>query len=430
LEKYIINGGKPLHGSVTINGAKNAAVAIVTAAVMVKGVCVIENVPKVSDVTIHLEILRRLGAKVTMLTDTTVEIDSTHVRSSKALFDDLMRKTRASYYFLGALLARFGKAQVCMPGGCDFGVRPIDQHIKGFQALGAEITVKNGAIHADGVGKMKGTHLYFDINTVGATMNMLLASVLTPGQTVLENAAKEPHIVDLANFLNSLGADIRGAGTDVIKINGVRQLHGGTYSIIPDQIEACTFMAAVAATGGEIRIDNVIPKHLECINAKYYEMGVEVEDLGDSVLVRRVKPLTRTNVKTLPYPGFPTDMHPQTAAVLCLAQGTSLVVESVWQNRFRYVEELKRMGAKIQVDGQLAVIEGVSQLTGAAVHACDLRAGAALVIAALAANGTSEITGIENIERGYDCFVKKLQGLGADIESRMEPDGEEHPMEA
>ncbi|MEG2137788.1 MAG: UDP-N-acetylglucosamine 1-carboxyvinyltransferase [Oscillospiraceae bacterium] len=424
MTKYLIHGGKPLHGEVEISGAKNAAVAIIPAALLVDGVCRIENIPQISDVTLILNILQDLGAEVKTVNRTTVDIDCSHIRNARIPYE-LARKIRASYYFIGALLSRFGSAEVPPPGGCDFGGRPIDQHIKGFVAMGADVDVQGGFIHAVAKGgKLVGTQVYLDMVSVGATMNIMLAATLAEGMTVIENAAKEPHIVDLANFLNSMGADIMGAGTDVIKVRGVARLGGGSYSIIPDQIEAGTYMAAVAATGGEVLIKNVIPKHLECITAKLEETGLEVEEMDDSVLVRRTRPLTRANVKTLPYPGFPTDMQPQIAAVLCLAEGTSVLTEGVYDNRYRYVDEFRRLGAQIQVDGKIAVIEGVPALNGAQVRACDLRAGAALVIAGLAASGTTEIENIYHIERGYEDLVRKLSGLGADIRVVIVPDEE------
>ncbi len=421
--KYVINGGKPLYGSVTISGAKNAVLGIIPAALLVEGVCRIENVPRISDVSLWLDILTYLGAKVRFVNPTTLEIDSTSLRRVDPDYD-MMRRMRASYYLIGALLGRYGTARVAMPGGCDLGDRPIDQHIKGFQVLGAKIDVRNGVVNASLPMGLRAGHVYFDKVSVGATINVMLAAVRAPGLTVLENAAKEPHIVDVANFLNSMGADVRGAGTDVIKIRGVSKLRGGTYSIIPDQIEAGTFIAAVTATGGDITINNVIPKHLDCITAKFKEMGVTILDKDDAIRVIRDKPIIRTNVKTLPYPGFPTDMQPQITAVLCLANGTSVVTESIWDNRFRYVDELRRMGAQIQVDGKTAVIDAVTQLTGAPVCACDLRAGAALVIAGLAAKGHTEITGVHHIERGYENLVEKLQMLGAEISVLNVPDAE------
>lgn len=422
LTKYLIRGGKPLYGEIEISGAKNAAVAIIPAALLVDGVCRIENIPQISDVTLILSILQELGANVRTINRTTVEIDCSHIRN-RQVPDELARKIRASYYLIGALLGRFGCAEVPMPGGCDFGVRPIDQHIKGFVAMGAEVDVSGGFVHAKAKnGRMQGAQVYLDIVSVGATMNIMLSAVLADGMTVIENAAREPHIVDLANFLNSMGANIMGAGTDVIKIRGVDHLGGGSYSIIPDQIEAGTYMAAVAAAGGEVRITNVIPKHLECVTAKLLEMGAEVVEEDDAVVVRRTGPLQRTNVKTMPYPGFPTDMQPQIAAVLCLAKGTSVLTEGVWDNRYRYVGEFRRLGAQIQVDGKIAIIEGVDHLTGASIQACDLRAGAAMVIAGLAAHGTTEIGRIYHIERGYEDIVRKLSGVGADIRVVVTPD--------
>ena len=423
MNQYIINGNHPLFGEVTISGAKNAAVAIIPAALMVDGVCRIENIPQISDVTLLFSILDELGARVRVLNQHAVEIDSRHIRSTKPSVD-LVRKIRASYYLIGALLGRFGQATVAMPGGCNFGVRPIDQHVKGFKALGAEVTEGN-YVHAAAKaenGRLQGANVYLDVVSVGATMNVMMAAALAEGTTVIENCAKEPHIVDLANFLNSMGADIKGAGTDTIKVRGVEKLSGGTYCIIPDQIEAGTYMTAVAATGGQLLIKNIIPKHMECISAKLMEMGVYVEEMDDTLLVRRTGPLMRTNVKTQPYPGFPTDMQPQIAAVLALAQGTSLVTEAVWSNRFRYVDELKRLGAQIQVDGRVAVIEGVDYFEGAPVEACDLRAGAAMVVAALAARGTTEISNVQYIERGYEDLVGKLRAVGADIRIVDVPD--------
>ena len=415
MDKFVIHGGKPLFGEVTISGAKNAAVAIIPAAVMVDGVCRIENIPMVSDVLIQLEILRELGCGVRVINKDTVEIDATTLNTSSAV-SDLNRKMRASYYLIGAFLGRFQKAEVAMPGGCNFGgVRPIDQHMKGFEALGAKMEIRNGIVCADGSQGLKGTNIYLDVASVGATVNIMLAACMAEGQTIIENAAKEPHIVDLANFLNSMGADIMGAGTDVIKIRGVRELTGGFYSIIPDQIEAGTYMAAVAAAGGSVLVKNVIPKHMDCITAKLAEMGCEISEEDDNIRITRNGPTHKIQVKTMYYPGFPTDMQPQLAAALCLAEGTSVVTEGVWENRFRYSDELRRMGAHIQVDGKVAVIEGVEKLTGAPVRASDLRAGAALVIAGLAAEGTTEIEEIGYIERGYEDIVEKLRKLGADI---------------
>ena len=419
----MIRGGRELFGEVTVSGAKNAAVAIIPAALLVDGVCRIENIPQISDVTLFFSILEELGARVRVLNRHAIEIDCHAIHSTRPSYD-LARRIRASYYLLGALLGRFGQATVAMPGGCNFGVRPIDQHIKGFTTMGAEVTVEGGFIHtAAKNGRLVGAPVYLDVVSVGATMNIMMVAVLAQGVTTIENAAKEPHIVDLANFLNSMGADIKGAGTDSIKIRGVERLTGGSYCIIPDQIEAGTYMAAVAATGGQLLLKNVIPKHMECISAKLMEMGVSVTEEDDTLLVRRSGPLVKTNVKTLPYPGFPTDMQPQITAVLALAEGTSLVTEGVYgANRFKYVDELKRLGAHIQVDGKVAVVEGVKQLVGAPIQACDLRAGAALVIAGLAAHGTTELSHIQYIERGYENLVGKLRAVGADISIVDVPD--------
>ena len=423
MNKYMIRGGRELFGEVTVSGAKNAAVAIIPAALLVDGVCRIENIPQISDVTLFFSILEELGARVRVLNRHAIEIDCHAIHSTRPSYD-LARRIRASYYLLGALLGRFGQATVAMPGGCNFGVRPIDQHIKGFTTMGAEVTVEGGFIHtAAKNGRLVGAPVYLDVVSVGATMNIMMAAVLAQGVTTIENAAKEPHIVDLANFLNSMGADIKGAGTDSIKIRGVERLTGGSYCIIPDQIEAGTYMAAVAATGGQLLLKNVIPKHMECISAKLMEMGVSVTEEDDTLLVRRSGPLVKTNVKTLPYPGFPTDMQPQITAVLALAEGTSLVTEGVYgANRFKYVDEPKRLGAHIQVDGKVAVVEGVKQLVGAPIQACDLRAGAALVIAGLAAHGTTELSHIQYIERGYEDLVGKLRAVGADISIVDVPD--------
>ena len=423
MTKYIVHGGKPLFGEVEISGAKNAAVAIIPAAILVDGVCRIENIPQISDVTAILKILEQLGASIRSINRHTVEIDSRHIHTTRTSYE-LSRKLRASYYLIGALLGRFGRAEVAMPGGCNFGgVRPIDQHVKGFSALGAGVTTEGGYINAIvESGRLTGANIYLDVVSVGATMNIMMAAALAQGDTVIENCAKEPHIVDLANFLNSMGADIRGAGTDTIKIRGVERLSGGSYAIIPDQIEAGTYMAAVAATGGQILVKNIIPKHMDCITAKLVEMGVEIQEDGDALIVRRSGKLTSTNVKTMPYPGFPTDMQPQIAAVLCLAEGTSILNEGVWDNRYRYADEFRRMGANIQVNGKVAVIEGVHALTGAPVCACDLRAGAAMIVAGLAANGITEIDQVYHIERGYEGIVEKLAKLGADIHEEAIPE--------
>ena len=415
MDKFVIHGGKPLFGEVTVSGAKNAAVAIIPAAVMVDGVCRIENIPMVSDVLIQLEILRELGCNVRVVNTNTVEIDSRGLHTSVAT-SDLNRKMRASYYLIGAFLGRFGQAEVAMPGGCNFGgVRPIDQHMKGFEALGAKMDIRNGIVYADASQGLRGASIYLDVASVGATVNIMLAACLAEGQTIIENSAKEPHIVDLANFLNSMGASIMGAGTDVIKIRGVERLNGGFYSIIPDQIEAGTYLAAVAGAGGEVVVKNVIPKHLESITAKMIECGVEITEYDDAVRVKSNGEFKRCNLKTMPHPGFPTDMQPQMAVLLSIAKGTSVVSEGVWDNRFKYLDQLIRMGANVQVDGTIAVIQGVPELTGAPVRADDLRAGAAMIIAGLAATGITEIEDIIYIDRGYEDYVEKLRNLGADI---------------
>ena len=416
MTKYVIHGGKPLFGEIDISGAKNAAVAIIPAALLVDGVCRIENIPQISDVTLILNILQELGADVRTVNRTTVDVDCSHIRNARVP-EELARKIRASYYLIGALLGRFGSAEVPPPGGCDFGGRPIDQHIKGFVAMGADVDVRNGLICAQvpGGGRLAGGQVYLDMVSVGATMNIMLAATLANGMTVIENAAKEPHIVDLANFLNMCGADVRGAGTDVIKVRGVEKLHGCTYSIIPDQIEAGSYMVAAAATGGDVLIKNVTPKHLEPITAKLRRAGAEVEEFDDAVRVRRTGDILPLKINTMPHPGFPTDMQPLMGVLLSVAKGTSTVTESVWDNRFRYVDELRKMGASVQVDGQVAVFEGVEKLSPAPLRALDLRAGAAMVVAALMADGTSEIEEIGHIERGYENIVEKLRGLGADI---------------
>ncbi len=425
MTKYIVEGGRPLFGEIPISGAKNAAVAIIPAALMVSGPCRIENMPQISDVTLLLGILQDLGAKVRYVNPHTVEIDSSGLRNNRVPYESA-RRCRASYYMLGALLGRFGLADVSLPGGCDFGsTRPIDQHLKGFRALGARVDTQSGFVSARAEGgRVRGANIFLDKVSVGATINIMLAAAMADGMTVIENAAKEPHIVDVANFLNSMGANIMGAGTDVIKVRGVSRLRGGSYSIIPDQIEAGTYMAAVAACGGEVKLCNIIPKHMDCISAKLCEMGVEIHEVDDSLLVSRIGPLVRANIKTMPYPGFPTDMQPQIAAALCLARGTSIITDSVWNTRFRYTDEFKRMGAQIQVDGNLAIIEGVERLSGAQLEACDLRAGAAMLIAALAAQGISEITNVQYIERGYEDVIGKIQAVGGRIRSVEIPEEE------
>ncbi len=426
MDKFVIIGGKPLKGEVTIAGAKNAAVAVIPAALLVDGISIIENVPDITDVKVLLNIMTELGAKIEKLDNHTLKIDCTNLTSYCAP-EHLVAEMRASYYLIGALLGRFNKAEVAMPGGCNFGVRPIDQHIKGFEALGAQVKINRGVIDAK-TDNLVGANIYMDIVSVGATINTILASVRAKGTTVIENAAKEPHVVDLANFLNAMGASVKGAGTDTIKIKGVEKLTGGTYSIIPDQIEAGTFMIAAAATCGDVLIKNVIPKHLESISAKLSEMNVEVTEYDDSVRVKRTNPLKRVNIKTLPYPGFPTDMQPQAVVLLSLAEGTSVITESVWENRFQYVDELRKMGVNVTVDGRNAIIEGIKGFTGAPIKATDLRAGASMVIAALAASGVSEISNLKYIDRGYEDFENKLKSLGAQITRKTE--GTESPDSA
>ena len=421
MQKYKICGGHRLHGEVEISGAKNAAVAIIPAALMIDGVCRIENLPQISDTVTLFHILESLGATVRQIDKSTVEIDCRKATWENANYD-LMRKIRASYYLVGSMLARFGIARTTMPGGCNFGDRPIDQHVKGFTALGAKVTVTDYIDAVATEGRLKGADIYLDKVSVGATMNVMIAAAMAEGHTVIDNAAREPHIVDLANFLNSMGADIRGAGTESIKINGVDHLHGGTYAIIPDQIEAGTYMAAAAAAGGEVLVTNVIPKHLECISSKLKEMGVTIEEYPESVLVRSNGRLRRVNVKTQPYPGFPTDMQPQMGVCMSIADGTSVISEGIYDNRYKYLNQLRKMGVVAQADGRIAVVEGVEKLHGATVAACDLRAGAAMVIAGLCAEGTTYVEDIYYIERGYQDFVGKLRSLGADICIEGEPD--------
>ncbi len=415
LEKYVIQGGARLQGKVGISGAKNAAVAILPAAVMSDAPCVIENVPDISDVKIIMQIMRSIGARVERLDRHTIEVDATGLTGC-SIPPELTRSMRASYYFLGALLTRFGEAHVSLPGGCNLGARPINQHLKAFESLGCVTDVDYGMVNVSRSGSARGASIFFDTISVGSTINAILAAVKAQGQTVLENVAKEPHIVDVANFLNSMGADIRGAGTDVIKINGVRYLGPTRYSIIPDQIEAGTYMAAAVATGGCITVENITPKHLESIISRLERAGAQVEQGEDSLRIRRPGVIQSTNIKTMPHPGFPTDMQSQMTVVLALAEGTSIVTEDIWDNRFKYVDELRRMGAKIQVDGRAAIVEGVSKLYGASVRATDLRAGAAMIIAGLAAEGTTVIEDIYHIERGYENVVEKFRGLGAQIE--------------
>ncbi len=413
MEKFVINGGKALRGSVHISGAKNAAVAILPAVLLADSPCVIENLPEISDVATLLRAIQQLGAEVRAINKSTVEINP--VPANSFVIDKKMAEgMRASSYFLGALLGRHNKARVAPPGGCDFGVRPIDQHIKGFEALGAKVIIENGMVDARAA-TLRGCSVYLDVVSVGATINIMLAAVKASGLTVIENAAREPHIVDLANFLNSMGANIMGAGTSVIKIRGVEHLRGTTYSIIPDQIEAGTYMVAAAATGGDVLIENVIPKHLESIIAKLVEAGAEITEYDEAVRVKMNGRPKKCNVKTMPHPGFPTDMQPQIATLLAIGEGTSIVTEGVWDNRFRYVEQLIGMGAKIQVDGKMAVITGVENLTPAPVKAVDLRAGAAMIIAGLMAKGITEVENIIYIDRGYENVAEKFQKLGADI---------------
>jgi UDP-N-acetylglucosamine 1-carboxyvinyltransferase len=416
MEKILIRGGKPLYGVIEIDGMKNAALPILFATLMVPGKCRIDNLPAVRDIALTLEILRNLGATVKQISKNSVEIDATNA-SSTLPSTDLTRKMRASYYLLGAGLGRFGHAQVGYPGGCDFGKRPIDQHIKGFEALGASVVEGDDGLITAQVCEngLVGDNIFFDVVSVGATLNIMMAAVTANGQTIIENAAREPHIVDLANFLNTCGARISGAGTDTIKIKGVSELYGCTYAIIPDMIEAGTYMAAVAATGGQVKINNVIPKHLDSITAKLEEMGVQVEELDDAVVVTRHEHLQHCNIKTLPYPGFPTDMQPQFCALFCLAEGVSRLTEGVWDNRFRYTEELRRMGADIQINGKTATVTGGNPLRGTSVRAVDLRGGAAMVIAGLVAEGQTSIDDIHLIERGYDNLIGKLSAVGADI---------------
>ena len=411
----IIRGARPLYGEISVSGMKNAALPILFATILVKDVCTLENIPGVSDIATSLELLRQMGAQITYLNPTTVRIDTTYIKQGSSP-DELVRKLRGSSYLLGAELGRFGSARIAWPGGCDFGgMRPLDLHFKGFRALGAQIDAEGGVIAIHTQNELNGGSVYFDIASVGATVNVMLAAVLANGTTIIDNAAREPHIVDLANFLNACGANITGAGTPVIKIRGVSSLRGCTYTIIPDMIEAGTYMVAAAATGGCVRIRSVIPKHVESITTKLCEMGVEVIEEDDSIVVKSDRKLNNVNLQTLYYPGFPTDMHPQFAVLLCLANGISTIHEGIWANRFRYVEELVKMGATIMVDSQNATVVGCDHLTGAVVKATDLRAGAALVIAGLAAEGVTEIREVQYIKRGYDSIVEKLQGLGADI---------------
>ena len=414
-EKFVIRGGNKLRGVINISGAKNAALGIIPAAILADEPCRIENVPDISDVTMMVKILRFLGAEVETPEKGVLVIDPANVDCTKLIADELTRKLRASYYLIGALLGKFNAAKVAMPGGCYFGVRPIDQHIKGFEALGAKVTTESAVVNAS-ADMLLGASIYMDVVSVGATINVMMAAVKAKGLTVIENAAREPHIVDLANYLNSMGADVRGAGTDVIKIRGVESLHGCTYSIIPDQIEAGTYMVAAAAAGGEVVINNVIPKHLDSIISKLEECGIGVVEEDESVkIISKGGRPECCRVKTMPHPGFPTDMQPQAAVLLSLGDGTSIITENIWDNRFRYIDELRRMGVQATVDGKIAVFQGVPYLSGAPVRALDLRAGAAMMVAALAARGQTEIEDIHFIERGYENFVEKLHSIGADI---------------
>ena len=421
MEQFIIKGGNPLVGEVTIGGAKNAALGILAAAIMADDVVTIENLPNVRDINVLLQAIEAIGATVDRVSDNEVKINGSTIGCLNINYE-FIRKIRASYYLLGALLGKCGKASVALPGGCAIGSRPIDQHIKGFEALGALVTIDHGTI-ATSAEKLIGNHIYLDVVSVGATINIMMAASRAEGKTIIENAAKEPHIVDVANFLNSMGADIKGAGTDVIRINGVSKFKKTTYSIIPDQIEAGTFMMAAAATKGNILIKNVIPKHLEAISAKLVEIGAVVEEYDDAVRVKADTRLGGTQIKTLPYPGFPTDMQPQTAMLLALSDGTSMVIESIFENRFKYVDELNRMGANIKVEGNVAIIEGIERFSGAEVSAPDLRAGAALVIAGLVGEGITTVDQIHYIQRGYENFEGKLQALGGLIE-RVDVDDE------
>lgn len=414
MEQYVVEGGNPLVGEVEIGGAKNAALAILAASVMTDETVLIENMPDVRDTNILLQAMQSIGVIVNRVDPHTVKVNASHIHDL-VIEDDFIKKIRASYYLLGALLGKYNKAEVALPGGCNIGSRPIDQHIKGFKALGADVRIEHGLIITEAP-NLKGSHVYMDVVSVGATINVMMAAAMADGMTIIENAAKEPHVVDLANFLNSMGANIKGAGTDVIRIRGVQKLHKTEYAIIPDQIEAGTFMFAAAATQGDVTVKNVIPKHLESISAKLMEIGCEVEESDDAVRVVASRPLAHTHVKTLPYPGFPTDMQPQITVALGLSRGTSIVTESIFENRFKYVDELARMGASIKVEGNTAIIDGVARYTGASITAPDLRAGAALVIAALAAEGVSTVDDILYIERGYEKFPEKLRGLGAQIE--------------
>lgn len=414
MDQYVIKGGNPLVGEVEIGGAKNAALAILAAAIMTDETVVVENLPNVRDTNVLLQAMEEIGAQVERLDYHTVRINSSGIGNYSVDYE-YIKRIRASYYLLGAMLGKYKRAEVPLPGGCNIGSRPIDQHLKGFKALGADVKIEYGFIVA-AAEHLRGSHIYLDVVSVGATINIMMAASMAEGNTVIENAAKEPHVVDVANFLNSMGANIKGAGTDVIRIKGVERLHATEYSIIPDQIEAGTFMFAAAVTKGDVTVKNVIPKHLEATTSKLLEIGCEIEELDDAVRVVCAKGLRPTNVKTLPYPGFPTDMQPQITVALALAKGTSIVTESIFENRFKYVDELARMGANIKVEGNTAIIDGVAQYTGAQISSPDLRAGAALVLAGLAADGITIVEDVHFIERGYERFEEKLKSLGAMIE--------------
>ena len=414
MSELVINGPNRLFGEVTIGGAKNAAVAIIPAAIMADDICIVENLPNIEDVFSLYRTIEKMGAKAEFLDKHTLKIDSRGVKNMSATFDEV-KKMRASYYLLGALLARFGEAEVAMPGGCDFGVRPVDLHLKGFKLLGAKIVEERNVIKVSSKG-LKGANIYMDTVSVGATINIMLAATLAEGTTVIENAAKEPHVVDIANFLNIIGAKIKGAGTDVIRIVGVKKLHGGEYTIIPDQIEAGTYMIAAAATRGDVLVKNIIPKHMDSLSAKLIEMGAEVIEYDDAIRVDATKnTLSAVNVKTMTYPGFPTDLQPQMAAILAMAEGTSKLTETVWEKRYQYMDELTRFGAQLAVEGRVAIINGVKEFKGGKVYATDLRAGAAMVIAGLAAKGETKVGDVKYIDRGYEEIEEKLRALGADI---------------
>ena len=425
MEQYVIKGGIPLVGEGEIAGAKNAALPILSAAIMSDETVTLENLPDVNDINVLIEAVEKIGAHVERPDRHTVRINGSTI-SDCAVDYESIKKIRASYYLLGALLGKYQEAEVPLPGGCNIGSRPIDQHLKGFCAIGADVRISHGTIIAK-CENMHGAHIFLDVVSVGATINIMMAASRAHGRTIIENAAREPHIVDLANFLNSMGADVRGAGTDTIKVYGVDRLHGGTYAVIPDQIEAGTYMVAAAATGGEVLIKNVIPKHLECISDKLRETGTIVQKYEDAVLVKGATNLHKVNIKTMPYPGFPTDMQPQMAVLLCKASGTSVITEGIYDNRFKYAQELRKMGANIQVNGRVCIIEGVQRMTGAPVMACDLRAGAAMVIAGLASEGETVIEDVHYIERGYEDLIGKLKNLGADIEAVWFPDSTDGP---